>query len=573
MSSTESNTCAICLGNVTTGQAIFTAECSHSFHFGCIGDSVSHGNFNCPICRAKWNCLPVSMPNFDPNVPPRQFPTHFSNVSQPLTLPTPPSEPESLVFSDDEPLPIINSEPTSSSSLAGLQSVNVKSIPERPVLAASESISQFAVLVGVRAPPLSDNARHLERAPIDLVTVLDVSGSMHGSKLHLLKRAAHFVVDNLGPSDRLSIVSFSSTARRIFPLRRITGNGREDARRAIDSLQASGMTNIVEGLKKGVRVLEERHLQNPVASIIFLSDGKDTCYRRSIIQNSSNPGQSPRLNPEYLHLMPDSICPRNRGSQDESQQQRFPVHTFGFGTDHDPVAMHAISDESGGTFSFIESYEMVQDAFASCIGGLLSVVAQELRITVRSASNGVEIISIPSGRYASEISDQGCQGVINVGDLYADEEKEFLVNLSVPVLRGAENEENEGKTLILDVVCSYRDVVSKEMVRVEGDLVEIRRPKVPSPADTAVNLEVDRQRNRLSAAEGIAEAQRIAETGNLTGARAALSRRRERLRASASTQAGDGLSNWLEADLKKLKIEWEVVSCTTYEVELMHSRE
>ncbi|KAL2548924.1 Zinc finger (C3HC4-type RING finger) family protein [Forsythia ovata] len=525
-SSTENSTCAICLGNVTKGQAIFTAECSHSFHFSCIGNSVSHGNYSCPICRAKWNHIPFPMPNFDANIHPPQFPTPFSDVSQQLVLPPPPFEPESLVFADDEPLPTITADPTSSASLAGLQSVNIKSIPERPAIAASESISQFAVLVGVRAPPLSDNARHLDRAPIDLVTVLDVSGSMHGSKLCLLKRAVHFVIDNLGPSDRLSIVSFSSAAQRIFPLRRMTDNGREDAKRAVDSLQARDLTNIVEGLKKGVRVLEERRQQNPVASIIFLSDGKDTCYHRSLLQTSSNPGQSPGQNPGYLYLLPGSICPRNRGSQDETQQQTFPVHTFGFGADHDPVAMHVISDESGGTFSFIESYEMVQDAFASCIGGLLSVVAQELRITVRSASNGVEIKSIPSGRYASEISDQGSQGVINVGDLYADEEKEFLVNLSVPVLRGAEDEENEGKTSLLDIVCSYRDVVSKEMVRVEGDLVEVHRPKVLSPSDMAVNLEVDRQRNRLWAAEGIAEAQRIAETGNLIGARAALSRRR-----------------------------------------------
>ncbi|CAI9773025.1 unnamed protein product [Fraxinus pennsylvanica] len=546
-SSTENSTCAICLGNVTKGQAIFTAECSHSFHFSCIGNSVSHGNYNCPICRAKWNCLPFTMPNFDANIPLPQIPTSFSNVSQQQVLPPPPSERESLVFSDDEPLPTITDDPTSSASLTGLQSVNIKSIPERPVIAASESISPFAVLVGVRAPPFSDNARHLERAPIDLVTVLDVSGSMYGSKLRLLKRAVLFVIDNLGPSDRLSIVSFSSAAQRIFPLRRMTGNGREDAKRAVDSLQACGLTNIVEGLKKGVRVLEERHQWNPVASIIFLSDGKDTCYHRSMFQNSSNPGQ----NPEYLHLLPGSICPRNRGSQDGSQHQTFPVHTFGFGTDHDPVAMHAISDESGGTFSFIESYEMVQDAFASCIGGLLSVMVQEMQITVRSASNSVEIISIPSGRYGSEISDQGCQAVINVGDLYAEEEKEFLVNLSVPVLRVAVDEENEGKTSLLDIVCSYRDVVSKEIVRVEGDLVEIRRPKVVSPAETTVNLEVDRQRNRLSAAEGIAEAQRIAETGNLSDARDVLTTRRTRIRASMSAQAGDGLSNWLESELKE----------------------
>ncbi|XP_022880599.1 uncharacterized protein LOC111397861 [Olea europaea var. sylvestris] len=319
--------------------------------------------------------------------------------------------------------------------------LHLSSIPERSVIAASESILPFAVLVGVRAPPLPDNARHLERAPIDLVIVLD----------------------------------------RIFPLRRMTSNGREDAKRAVIHFK--------------------------------------------------------RQNLEYLHLLPGSICPRNRGSQDESQHQTFVVHTFGFGTNHDPVAMHAIFDESGGTFSFIE--------WSSKRDGSRNANNYEI------ASNGVEIISIPSGRYGSEISEQGCPAVINVGDLYADEEKEFLISLSVPVLRVAIDEENEGKTLLLDIMCSYRDVVSKEIVRVEGDLVEIHRSKVVPPADTTVYLEVDRQRNRLSAAEGIAEAQRIAETGNLSDARDLLTTRRTRIRASISAQAGDCLSIWLESELKE----------------------
>ncbi|CAA3000558.1 uncharacterized protein LOC111407381 [Olea europaea var. sylvestris] len=563
-SSAHTNVCAICSKSVATGQgqAIFTAECSHSFHFGCVSKSVSNGNYACPVCHAKWNNLPFTMPTFVANLPPPKSsnPVSFGFQIPPPSafgfhiLPHPASGrpfdpwpelgPESLVFSDDEPLLTITANSNSSDSRDGLQGVKIKSIPERPAIAASESLSQFAVLVGVRAPPLSDNACLFDRAPIDLVAVLDISGSMNGSKLNLVKRAVHFVADNLGPSDRLSIVCFSSDARRIFPLRRMTDNGREDAKRAVDSVVANGSTNIVEGLKKGVRVLEERRQQNPVASIIFLSDGQDTCSSGLFFQTSSQP-------PQYLHLLPGSICPRNRGTQDQVQQQTFPVHAFGFGSDHDPVAMHAISDESGGTFSFIESYEMIQDAFASCIGGLLSVVNQRLQIIVRSASNGVEIKSISSGRYASEISDQGCRGIINVGDLYADEEKEFLINLSVPVLRGAEDEEGQGKTSLLDIVCSYRDIVSKEIVRVEVDLVEIRRPKVVSPQDKVVHLEVDRQRNRLWAAEGIAEAQRLAERGNFTGAQAVLSNRRSKLLSSASAQAGDGLCTWLESELKE----------------------
>ncbi|KAL2533378.1 Zinc finger (C3HC4-type RING finger) family protein [Abeliophyllum distichum] len=121
-------------------------------------------------------------------------------------------------------------------------------------------------------PPILEDARYVERAPIDHVTVLDVSGSMSGSKLVLLKRALCFVIENLGPSDQLSVVSFSASSHRIFPLRKMTDRGL-----AVNSLSANGGTNIVERNKKrGTQVLEEKRERNPEASIILLSDGKDT---------------------------------------------------------------------------------------------------------------------------------------------------------------------------------------------------------------------------------------------------------------------------------------------------------
>ncbi|KAL7109671.1 hypothetical protein ACP275_06G188900 [Erythranthe tilingii] len=454
-----------------------------------------------------------------------------------FTRSSPMIEPEPLQFSDDDSL-------LEASVVVGLlQKVSVKAIPERPAISASESVSLFTVLLKLKAPSLSADAISSQRAPIDLVTVLDVSGSMSGNKLSLLKRAVHFVIDNLGPSDRLSIVSFSRQARRIFRLTRMTDTGRENAKLAVDSLYAKGGTNIVQGLKKGSQVLEERRYMNPVASIVFLSDGNDTCNGGSYFRRNSNFRQDP---PEYLNLLPPSIYPGDGGGPQE--METIPVHSFGFGSDHDPVTMHAISDASGGTFSFIESYEMVQDAFASCIGGLLSVVTQGLRLTLRSASHGVEIKSIPSGRYSSEITDQGSKGTVHVGDLYADEEKEFLINLSVPALP-ANEDESERKTSLLDIMCSYRDVVSKEAVEIECELVEIRRVKTVSPSDMTVNLEVDRQRNRLHAAESIVEAQKMAETGDLPRARSLLAKGRTVILGSASAQAGDVFGEWLGDDM------------------------
>ncbi|KAL3613291.1 hypothetical protein CASFOL_042867 [Castilleja foliolosa] len=360
--------------------------------------------------------------------------------------------------------------------------------------------------------------------------VLDVSSSMgHAAKMNLLKRAACFVIDQLGPSDRLSIVSFHSVADLKLALSKMTEQGRAAAKQVVNSLRARGGTNIVEGLRNGAQVLEERLHRNPVTSILLLSDGQDGCRPKS----------------DYLF-----------GGTDKGHQT-IPIHTIGFGTDHNPVVMHAIADVSGGTFSFIESYELVQDAFARCIGGLLSVVVRELRLILRSASQGVAIKLIPSGRHFSEISNRGSRGTINVGDLYADEEKEFLVNISVPVYEN----NNERTTPLLDITCSYIDGLSNARVQMES--CEIRRPGVLLLCDVKVKLEVDRQKSRLDAVDGLAEAQRVADTGDLEGARAILLKRIKSVQASASRQAGDGLLLKLEDEMKKTKE--KMGSKSTYE--------
>ncbi|KAK9937056.1 hypothetical protein M0R45_013873 [Rubus argutus] len=545
----DQNNCGICLSSMAVGlgKAIFTAECSHSFHYSCIANNVQHGNLCCPICRAIWNKDNVpfqqnnsttfpQISNSGGNPPSITF--SFQRQQQPLnTYPhlqyqpprwnypsfqfgqQPQAFPEPSSFSDDEPLLSIS--PTQSSAP---QDITITTQTETLAISAAESPPSFPVLVSICAPSLQDLDGH-GRTPIDLVTVLDVSGSMTGLKLDLVKRAVKFVIQNLGPSDRLSIVSFSTTARRVFPLRRMSVEGRESAVRAVDSLRPENMTNIVAGLEVGTRVLEGRRERNPVASIMLLSDGMDSyCHSPS----------------QLLSNLPALIS-------SSDMQHEIPVHTFGFGHDHDANIMHAISDASGGTFSFIESVGMIQDSFALCIGGLLSVVAQEVRLTVRSASHGVKIVAIPSGRYVRNIFDEGLQGVVDVGNLYAEEEKQFLVYLLVP-----QSPASDTKTPLLDVLCVYRDLASKQLIQVVGERVEIARPEVCSPADQVVSLEVDRQRNRVSVAEAIAEAQGLAEMGNLEGARAILTQRRETLLATPAARAGDGLSSLLETELREI---------------------
>jgi putative Ca2+/H+ antiporter (TMEM165/GDT1 family) len=63
-----------------------------------------------------------------------------------------------------------------------------------------------------------------ERAPLDVVAVIDRSGSMSG-ELHLVKQTLKFMISKLGDHDQLSIVAFGSRATVELELTKMTATG------------------------------------------------------------------------------------------------------------------------------------------------------------------------------------------------------------------------------------------------------------------------------------------------------------------------------------------------------------
>nr|AAO22679.1 unknown protein [Arabidopsis thaliana] len=497
--------CAICLYEIRKedGKAIFTAECSHSFHFDCITSNVKHGNRICHLCRTQWKQVPLcdvdSVPTF---------------VAQ-------------RGFEDDEPLPQGDTQIHSDGHRSDHQALEIKLFPEVSALAKPVSRADFAVLVHLKAEGVSDDARRA-RAPLDLITVLDVSGSMDGVKMELMKNAMSFVIQNLGETDRLSVISFSSMARRLFPLRLMSETGKQAAMQAVNSLVADGGTNIAEGLKIGARVIEGRRWKNPVSGMMLLSDGQD---------NFTFSHAGVRLRTDYESLLPSSC--------------RIPIHTFGFGSDHDAELMHTISEVSSGTFSFIETETVIQDAFAQCIGGLLSVVILEQVVEIECIhEQGLKISSIKAGSYRSRIAPDARTATIDVGDMYAEEERDFLVLLEIPC---CDNGSGESESLsLLKVRCVYKDPVTKEIVHVESGELSIQRP-MKLTGKEVVSIEVDRQLNRFLVSQAMSEARVLADGGDLSGAVGILRNRERELSETPSAQSSDRLCQSLSSELSALQ--------------------
>uniref|UniRef100_A0A0E0M8F7 RING-type E3 ubiquitin transferase n=1 Tax=Oryza punctata TaxID=4537 RepID=A0A0E0M8F7_ORYPU len=513
--------CAICLREIACGQAIFTAECSHTFHNRCIARNVAHGRRVCPLCNARW----------------RDVPAPSSSAAA-----EPDDDDEPLLYADDDPVEPAGEQAaaaaTDGDAAAGLV---VKVHCEYPAVARDASRDNFAVLVHAKAVGAAAPAEAASRAPLDLVTVLDVSGSMAGTKLALVKKAMGFVIDNLGPADRLCVVSFSEEAKRRTRLLRMSEDGKARAKHAIESLVAYSATNIGDGLRVAARVLGDRRHKNAVSSVILLSDGQDTF----VVPRRGN-GLS------YMDLVPPSFAFSG------SAGRLAPIHTFGFGTDHDAAAMNTIAEATGGTFSFIENEAAIQDSFAQCIGGLLSVAVQDARIAVACSSPGVLVREIKSGRYESRVDADNRAASVDVGELYADEERRFLLFINVPI-----TEATEDATHLIKLSCTYRDTVTGRTIDVAGEDAVVQRPLEVSAADKEVSMEVERERVRVEATEDITIARAAAERGDHADAARTLQLRRQAVERSAPGLAGDLMCEALADELCELEEEAE--DATRYE--------
>ncbi|CAL5078139.1 unnamed protein product [Urochloa decumbens] len=420
--------------------------------------------------------------------------------------------PTGMFFQDDDPL-----DPPPPAAAAGGAAANgalvLKAQCEFPALGRGASWDKFAVLVDATAP--SDVAR----APLDLVTVLDVSGSMKGQKLQLVKRAMCFVIDQLGPADRRSVVAFSNSkaTRRVTRLERMdAATGKAAAKQAVELLVPEGGTNIGAGLRVGALVLSSRRHRNAVAAVILLSDGRD--HASLMPRNRAG-------NKNYERLLPPAFA--------SAASRPGPIHTFGFGANHDPAAMHAVAAATGGTFSFVRDEAAVQDAFARCVGGLLSVAVQEARLAVSCLHRAVRVQEVRSGAYGSSVAADERSAFIEAGELYDGERRRFLVLVYVPRARAAES-----STRLVKVTCTYRDAATGQAARAAAPAAVIQRPAelehMPAPA-----IEVERERVRLAAAEGIAAACAAADGGQHAGAVRILDARLREVERSAPGEVGD----------------------------------
>jgi len=204
-----------------------------------------------------------------------------------------------------------------------------------------------------------DEALRNAHLPLNLCLVIDRSSSMRGSRLSQVRRATRAIIDQLEAMDVFSLVTFSDRATVILPAHRQLR--KEVAKSLVDNVEASGGTEIYQGLYEGINQILRYHEPDSLSHLILLTDGNtygdaDNCLRLA----------------------------------EDANHRHITITALGIGTDWNDKFLDALARSSHGMASYIVGPTEVLDTFQSHLSRLRSIVGRETVLQL-TPSTGVHI--------------------------------------------------------------------------------------------------------------------------------------------------------------------------------------
>merc|ERR1719399_2142494 len=147
------------------------------------------------------------------------------------------------------------------------------------------------------------------------------------------------------------------------------------------------------------------------------------------------------------------------------------LYSFGFGADHDAGMLAEMAEQAKTPFTYVEDTEHIREAFAGTVGGLTSVVAQNLELTLTCH---VPLKTVNTPFTVQRPSDS--QVVVKIPDVFAGERRDMLVELAVPA-----SGEDVGRTVLLEASARYTDLTRNCVVRSAVVTMEAEHVSQPQP--------------------------------------------------------------------------------------------
>ncbi|MBW2259315.1 MAG: VWA domain-containing protein, partial [Deltaproteobacteria bacterium] len=258
--------------------------------------------------------------------------------------------------------------------------------------------------VGLSLIMRADDVLDLDRGDarhVDLVIVLDRSGSMQGRKIQDAKQAVLNLLSNLSTRDRFALVSYSNGVRRHSNLLEATPTNRMLLTSAIHEISAGGGTNLGDGLQEGINVLLSSRKNGNLAKVILVSDGL------------ANQGIT---NPTSLGNMASIAV-----------QREFGVSTVGVGNDFNEHLMTHIANRGTGNYYYLENPNAFAAVFQKEFHNTRTAAATSVEVRIPLA-DGISLID--AGGYPVEVKNN--QAIFHPGDLLSGQTRKLFLTLRVP---------------------------------------------------------------------------------------------------------------------------------------------
>ena len=209
-----------------------------------------------------------------------------------------------------------------------------------------------------------------KRPPLAIIALLDISGSMRGSKLDYAKKSLTTLVDHLQAGDYFGLVQFDDQVSTVIEPVQISSEMKPNFKSKINALQTGGSTNIADALLSGLGLVKRLDLPaSTLNRVILFTDG------------GANAG---------CVIEPDGIvtlAEKNLGTAS--------VSAFGYGRDVLQEFLTKLADTGKGNYACVANPEDALTAFGKELGGLLSTYATDLVLELEPLS-GHQITKVVS---------------------------------------------------------------------------------------------------------------------------------------------------------------------------------
>ena len=252
--------------------------------------------------------------------------------------------------------------------------------------------NDIEVLLELHAPeaPVS------ERQPLDVVAVIDRSGSMSGGPLQSVLRAVSQLLRLAKADDRIAVVVFDNQVETIVPLAK--HDDVDAVVRRVLAVRSGGSTNLSGGWLKALSILEESGRPEALKRIILLTDGHANI---GLVTAEA--------------FAPAVVRGRVNG---------ITTSCIGFADGYDEAFLAAVADAGSGNDYWCAGPDQAMAVFVDEFNGLASVVAQNLEV-VLAPNDTVRKVKVRHDFPTNDLD--GRKVSVSLGDSYGSEVRKLLV--------------------------------------------------------------------------------------------------------------------------------------------------